>query len=411
MNPEDSLRRRLSDAAGRIDSNPLPRRVGAMTGRVEAHRARARLATAASAGVVGLAALGVGIALVTQSPPVTPPAGPAPTLGPRPSEEPTPAPSTPAPTSAPERWSTPITPTCGDLLEPDELDTQITFTGPPETISPRDSFPVTVDNPNGWPLLTRLARYDAAVPVLTDAAGTVVAVGDLEPVLIEGHSVLALAPAERLGMSGTLRWTAPCDGDEPGGDPYDDPVPDGDYEMYLLAGTAPADGHGNQIQGGPFPVTVDSGAEHEVPQPTLQPGPGLPECGADWAAPEPGGLPGRLDPTDSPEAVAPGDDPLTTLEVTFDEAVAGADVFGMAHIVAADGTVAGPRAPAHDQSLGWYSSTAATGETTVPLDATDCAGDPLPTGDYEVYYSLHTIAGESADDTIALSGPVPVTIE
>src|SRR5699024_7253866 len=150
----------------------------------------------ASAGVVGVAALGVGIALVTQSPPVTPPAGPEHTSAPAPSQTPTASPSgepsPPAPTSAPDSWSTPIAPTCGQQLDTADLDAQVTFEGPPTTISPTDSFPVTVSNPNDWSLLTQLARYDAAVPVLTDAGGTVVAVGDLEPVLNEGHSVLAV---------------------------------------------------------------------------------------------------------------------------------------------------------------------------------------------------------------------------
>src|SRR5699024_7998077 len=141
------------------------------------------------------------------------------------------------------------------------------------------------------------------------------------------------------------------------------------------------------------------------------PGPALPECAIAWTGPEPGDLPGRLDPTDTPDVVAPGDDPLTSIEVSFPEEIGGADVFGKVHFVSAEGTVAGPSAPAHDQSLGWYSSASATGEMTVPLEASDCAGDPLPAGEYEVYYSLHTIEADSADDTIALSDPVPVTVE
>src|SRR5699024_10627912 len=248
------------------------------------------------------------------------------------------------------------------------------FQDPPEILSPDDAFPVTVANPNDWTLGAELARYDAALPVLVDDDGTVVAVGDLEPMLNEGHSVLALPAGESVTMTGTLRWTPPCDGDEPAGDPYDHPVPEGDYLMYLLASTVGDDG-ANQLQGGPFPVRVEQGATHEPPAADLEPGAALPACDAGWTAPDPGDLPGRIDPVDSPDRVGPADPgnngeaaDTATLGVTFPGRVDGADLYAAVRFIAADGTVVGPLAPAHDQSVGWFAGAGATAELSVAVD-------------------------------------------
>src|SRR5690625_4456249 len=71
------------------------------------------------------------------------------------------------------RWSTVLTPRCGEVLTGEDLDSLIEFTAPPSEIPPRSPFHVRVQNTTTDDLLTEVDRYDFAVPVLTNATGEV----------------------------------------------------------------------------------------------------------------------------------------------------------------------------------------------------------------------------------------------
>lgn len=337
----------------------------------------------------------------------TEPETPDPTASdPTPSDpEPSPSESEPEDEVPPESgWSTPITPACGDVLTESDLDAALEFDAPPQQVSPEDSFPVTVRNTSDSRIVAELDRYDFAVPVLTDEDGTVTAMGDLDPVLAEGHSVLVIDPGDEIGASGTLRWTMVC-GEEPG-EAEPAAIPEGEYQMFLLARTGPFDDPENaeQVQGGPFAVTVDAGAEHDVPVVVPDGAAALPECGQEWALPS--DVPGEL-VTSAGESLDPTDGLTLTGELTLPTATSGASLY--AHIVIVDdGTVIGPRPPASDNLLGWYASAGATAEVTAVTDAETCEGQPLPPGDYEAFLVVSTIGEEGP--TLAVSSPVPFDV-
>lgn len=263
---------------------------------------------------------------------------------------------------------------------------------------------MAVHNNAPGPVLTAVDRYDVAVPVLTDDTGTVVAMAPLEPVLAEGYSVLAIAADDELDMSGTLQWAIMC-GDDP--DELDpDPLPEGDYNLFLFASTVAFDTslEPEQIQGGPFPITIDAGATHEVPETVVAGGHDIPVCGQEWDATAPG-APGEL--TNLTDDVASDGEIALSGEFSLPEKVSGANVYAQIFILD-QRRIVGPFPHASDNLLGWYAS-AGLGEQVAAVSlAVTCDGEPLTPGDYEAVLVVSTISED--DSTLAVGDLAPITV-
>lgn len=304
-----------------------------------------------------------------------------------------------------ESWSTALAPSCGDVLTEADLDSLIEFADPPSEISARDPFPVQVRNSTADDLLTEVDRYDFAVPVLTNAAGEVVAVAEMTPTLAEGYSVLALAGGAELTVSGTLRWALVC-GEEVADHEEPAPVAEGDYQLFLLATTGPFDDPraANQIHGGPFAVTVTDSAEHDVPHTHLA-GFATPACGQPW----------QVTPTDTGvsftlDEAASGADPEQVLlsgDVAIAQETTAANIYAQV-LILADGMVVGPTPHASDNLIGWYASAGLAAPIEAVTRAVDCDGEGLPVGEYEAVLVINTI--DADDPTLAVSEPVPFSI-
>lgn len=323
------------------------------------------------------------------------------------SEEPS-EPAEPEEPSEPEEpqadWSEPIMPVCGEELTAADLNSSLEFLAPPQTLSPSDSFPVAVHNYAHGPVLTAVDRYDVAVPVLTDDTGTVVAMAPLEPVLAEGYSVLAVAADDELDMSGTLQWAIMC-GDDP--DELDpDPLPEGDYNLFLLASTVPEDPaiKPEQIQGGPFPITIDAGATHEVPEAVVTGGHDIPVCGQEWNGTAPG-APGEL--TNLTDDVASDGEIALSGEFSLPEKVSGANVYAQIFILD-QGRIVGPLPHASDNLLGWYASAGLGEQVAAVSPAVTCDGEALTPGDYEAVLVVSTISEN--DSTLAVGDLASITV-
>lgn len=403
----DELQSALRGTAGAFDPAPLP--TAHLLARVRGNRRRNAWALGVSA------ALLVGGVVVasqflggppTPLPPAHTPVQTDPSQPPETSDVPKQPTESPDPSqSTTGSWSTPIAPACGDVISDRSLGSALAFADPPQVLSPTDSFPVTVRNEGTTPVITEVDRYDFAVPVLTEPDGTVVAVGDLAPVLAEGYSVLAIAPGDELTASATLRWTPMCDS-PPLGDQEADPVRPGTYDLYLLATTGPFEDPraAEQIQGGPFPVEVDPDAVHEVPPAEITGAAPAPECGQSWPR-IPAGLPGAAELLEGPHDPGDRDGLATTWSVTLGDAVSGADVHASVLILDGD-RIVGPRPAGTDNLRGWYASTGLSAPVTAAFDPVTCAGEPLPPGEYDLILTVNTLADSPL---LAVSERVPFT--
>lgn len=340
--------------------------------------------------------------------PVPEPSSPAPSTSEAPSEPATtptePSAPDPSPAGPLTEWSTPLTPVCGEVFTGEDFDSALRFDLDHDVLSDEDSFPVSVRNTGDGPVIASVDRYDIAVPVLTDSSGTVVAMGSLEPVLAEGYSVLALDPGDDTTVGGTLNWVVSCEG---GDDPLDpDPVPAGEYELFLLASTvAEPDEGADQIQGGPFAITVDPEATHDFPDGTVEGAADIPSCGQDW--------PDRFDGT--PGTIELGSGPVYRPDglvmggtFTLEEAAVGASVYAQIVIID-DGVVVGPYPHASDALVGWYASPGLGAPIAGMSEPVTCTGDPLAPGDYEAALVVSTIG--TSGPTLAVSEAVPVTVK
>jgi hypothetical protein len=314
----------------------------------------------------------------------------------------------------PADWSDPVFPECGDTFAglPERTSQLVVTEGPSQPLGTGAGHWLTQVENTGSTGIDGSVAYAHAV--IVDSEGVVVAnVGSPDEIFwgAEGGIELAVAAGDAVPFEVTGSYHC-AEGGLLGA---------GEYEMYLLLTMDQADANDperlEQAQGGPFPLVIDEGVQ-APPVALGQPEGAVPwqyECGDAWDAPVPGtGFELTVDtpirsPRDAADDISGG-----TSHLTLTQPVAGA--LYQEVIVIQEGRVM-TYPWASDSASKYFLSAGSEVELSFGSNLIDCAGNPLPPGEYEVVVVtvLHQWSAEATDGgvafALAVTDPVDLVLQ